>query len=239
MLSYNDIGKGTPIIFIHGLGSRKEAWRFQNELSENYRLIMVDLRGHGETEIDGEISMHTYAKDVIKLLEYLNIDGAFMCGLSLGGLVVQEIHKQKPDLIYGLILADTTTYIPHIADMIVNGYKDMDKDSIMEAIVNRSLFKKELENEFRESFLIKDTYLSCAKAPIGVDYTCELLKICKPMLFICGIHDKVTPVFQSFLMYMMTFNSKFVTLNTGHLSNLEDPKGFNRSIDNFIKEVVI
>lgn len=114
MLAYTDIGQGTPIVFIHGLGSRKEAWRRQHELAEKYRLIIPDLRGHGETELETDISVANFAHDVLDLLNHLEVETAYICGLSLGGIVAQEIYRQAPERVKGLILSNTASFIPSI-----------------------------------------------------------------------------------------------------------------------------
>ena len=52
-ISYNIIGEGEPIIFIHGIGSRKDSWsRVINELKDDYKCITYDLRGHGRSIIE-------------------------------------------------------------------------------------------------------------------------------------------------------------------------------------------
>ena len=66
-------GEGIPVVFIHGLGSRKEAWIPQHELANKYRLVIPDLRGHGETEMNEGITLKNFALDVIELLEHLDI----------------------------------------------------------------------------------------------------------------------------------------------------------------------
>ncbi|WP_071393168.1 alpha/beta fold hydrolase [Bacillus tuaregi] len=93
MLAYHDIGSGIPLVLIHGLGSRKEAWKPQYELAARYRLIIPDLRGHGETSFNDSFTMQNFAKDIRNLIEYLRIPDAFICGLSLGGMVAQELYK--------------------------------------------------------------------------------------------------------------------------------------------------
>ena len=84
----------------------------QHELANRYRLVIPDLRGHGETEMNEGITVKNFALDIIELLEYLEIPSAFICGLSLGGIVAQELYKQRPDLVKGLILSNTTSYVP-------------------------------------------------------------------------------------------------------------------------------
>ena len=73
MLTYKDLGSGTPIVLLHGLGSTKEAWVSQHELANKYRLIIPDLRGHGETVINENFTIKNFALDIIQLIEHLNI----------------------------------------------------------------------------------------------------------------------------------------------------------------------
>ena len=126
MLTYKDLGQGTPIVLLHGLGSTKEAWVSQHELANKYRLIIPDLRGHGETVINENFTIKNFALDIIQLLEHLNIPSAFICGFSFGGIVAQELYKQRPDLVKGLILSNTTSYIPpFLAELSHNIYYSM------------------------------------------------------------------------------------------------------------------
>src|SRR3954447_16392816 len=144
MLSYNDLGSGIPIVLIHGLGSKKEAWIPQHELANHYRLVIPDLRGHGETVMNEDFTIKNFALDIINLLEHLNIPAAFICGLSLGGIVAQEIYKQKPEVVKGLILSNTTSYIPVMiaTSMIYLSHRlfQTDHQRLIDHIVTTSLY---------------------------------------------------------------------------------------------------
>ncbi|MFY4775342.1 alpha/beta fold hydrolase [Metabacillus sp. RGM 3146] len=239
MLSYNDLGTGTPVVLIHGLGSKKEAWLPQHDLANRYRLIIPDMRGHGETVINEDLTVKNFALDIIKLLENLNIPSAFICGLSLGGIVAQELYKQRPDMVKGLILANTTSYIPSIfANNIINqSYELLRKGNqeLVEHIVMRGLYDKVYKEEARNAFYIRDTYIESAKAPVGLNYFSVLPTIRKPVLLIGSTHDKVTPSYNLYLMKPFIRHSKTVLLkNTGHLSNIEKKDLFNRHVTDFI-----
>ena len=79
------------------------------------------MRGHGETEINEGITVKNFALDIIKLMEYLEIPSLLYAGFRLGGIVAQELYKQRPDLVRGLILSNTTSYIPaFMANKIIN-----------------------------------------------------------------------------------------------------------------------
>ena len=85
-ISYNIVGKGTPIIFIHGIGSRKYTWNSViEELKDEYQCISYDLRGHGESKVDeSEFTLDDLVEDVEKLRSYLNIHKIHLVGHSLG-----------------------------------------------------------------------------------------------------------------------------------------------------------
>ena len=137
MLTYKDLGSGTPIVLLHGLGSTKEAWVSQHELANKYRLIIPDLRGHGETVINENFTIKNFALDIIQLIEHLNIPSAFICGFSFGGIVAQELYKQRPDLVKGLILSNTTSYIPpFFASNMIN----MSQQDLIEHILSTGLY---------------------------------------------------------------------------------------------------
>ncbi len=239
MLKYNDLGEGMPVVFIHGLGSRKEAWSPQYELANRHRLVIPDLRGHGETELNEEITVKNFALDIIHLMEHLNIPSAFICGLSLGGIVAQEIYKQRPDLVKGLILSNTTFYIPSIlATKIINESSrllEKSEQDLIEHIVTKGLYDIVYKEEAKKAFHIRDTYLESAKAPIGINYFSVLSSIRKPVLLIGSTHDKVTPSANIYFMKAFIRQAHSAILkNTGHLSNIEQKELFNKYITDFI-----
>lgn len=242
MLMYNDIGTGTPIVLLHGLGSKKEAWVPQYELAKYYRLIIPDLRGHGETALDEDLTMKNFALDVIHLLEELKIDSAFLCGLSLGGIVAQEIYKQRPEMVNGLILSNTTAYIPsfignHIMTISEQLFQN-DQQELMEHIITTALYDQSFKEEAKKAFHIRDTYLEAAKASVGINYLPVLSGIQKPVLLIGSTHDQVTPSLNLYFMRNFIWGARTVILEkTGHLSNIEKKDLFNQTIKDFLEGV--
>ncbi|MED3562372.1 alpha/beta hydrolase [Bacillus xiapuensis] len=232
MLDYIDMGEGETLVLICGLGQRKEAWKNQYKLSKYYRLIIPELRS------DGEITIKNYAKDVIELLEHLNIESAHIAGLSLGGIIAQELYRQKPNLVRSLILANTTSYIPYfLGNWIVSNYKtDLINGTILDKIANRGLYDKSYIKEAKKTFHIKDTYIEAARSAVGLNYFPYLYCIDKPVLLIGSTHDEVTPVFNVSLMSMCIRNCETVVFeDCGHLSNIEQKDQFNKAVLDFIK----
>jgi 3-oxoadipate enol-lactonase len=235
MLTYKDLGSGTPIVLLHGLGSTKEAWVSQHELANKYRLIIPDLRGHGETVINENFTIKNFALDIIELIEHLNIPSAFICGFSFGGIVAQELYKQRPDLVKGLILSNTTSYIPpFFASNMIN----MSQQDLIEHILSTGLYDESFKEEARKTFRIRDTYMESMKASIGVNYFSVLMTIKKPVLLIGSTHDKVTPSLNLYLMKTFIRRAQIAILkDTGHLSNIEKRDLFNQHIKDFIATI--
>ncbi|KAA9014519.1 alpha/beta fold hydrolase [Niallia endozanthoxylica] len=240
MLVYDDIGDGIPLVLIHGLGSRKEAWKPQYELAANYRLIIPDLRGHGETSLNDNISIYNFAKDIENLLDFLQIPSAFICGLSLGGIVAQELYKQRPDIVKGLVLSNTISYIPSLLALhtLTNASRQLkrDRQGLIEQIARTSVYDQSFKAEAMDAFQIHDTYLAAARAPIGMNYFPILPTIKKPVLLIGSTHDRVTPYANIYLMKPYIRNVRTALLwKTGHLSNIERKECFNQQLKNFIE----
>jgi len=242
MLAYDDLGKGTPIVLIHGLGSKKEAWAPQHELADKYRLIIPDLRGHGETAINEDFTIENFARDIIQLLDTLKVPSAFICGLSLGGMVAQELYLQRPDMVRGLILSNTTSYIPYLFANsmihVIDHLMQQNKQELLEHIVTTSLYNQSYKEEAIKAFEIKDTYLESAKASIGINYFSALPTITKPVLLIGSTHDQITPFFNLIIMKALIRNARTALLkDTGHLSNIERRDLFNQYVEGFIDEI--
>jgi 3-oxoadipate enol-lactonase len=241
MINYIDIGKGTPIIFIHGLGQTLNSWKPQIDLSDTYRLILVDLRGHGLSEhINTELTVVKMAEDTIELLEHLDINSCYILGLSLGGLVAQELYRQKSELVKGLIICNSTFYIPEIlANKIIEKsakvLQQEGKDGLINRIVRKDIYHKEFIEEAKNAFYISDSYLECSKAAVGYNYLPVLLRCKTPVLLIGSWHDTTTPLINTYIMKWIIPHSKMKILNTGHLSNIDCREEFNDAIRVFLE----
>jgi len=105
-LNYKLEGSGETLVFIHGLSDNLLYWEFlASNLKENFQVLRVDLRGHGQTELgDDEISIGTYADDLYNLLCDLNIDNIRLIGFSLGSAVALDFTVRYPDFVSSLVL---------------------------------------------------------------------------------------------------------------------------------------
>lgn len=108
---YEIHGSGEPLVLIEGLGYSKWMWYKQiPALSEQYRVIVFDNRGAGNTDKpDSEYSIELMADDAAGLLRALGIGSAHVLGISLGGFIAQEVALRHPEIVRSLILGSTSS----------------------------------------------------------------------------------------------------------------------------------
>jgi 3-oxoadipate enol-lactonase len=115
VLYYEIFGQGYPLVLIRGLGSNSDHWYEQTPVfSREYRVIVFDNRGAGRSsDPGGAFSILMMAQDVIGLLDELKIDRTHVFGLSMGGMIAQELAIRYPGRVNGLVLACTHCGGPH------------------------------------------------------------------------------------------------------------------------------
>ena len=113
-LAYEERGRtdGTPLVLLHGFTSDRRMWNHvAGFLERDARLLMPDLRGHGESDAPEDIESYTmegYAADVKGLLDHMAIDRCHLVGSSFGGMVAMEFAVTWPELLATLVLSDTS-----------------------------------------------------------------------------------------------------------------------------------
>jgi len=105
-ISFNDVGSGPTIVLLHGFMESLKIWEdFSRQFSKSFRVVSIDLPGHGETPVMEEVhSMEFMAKTVKHVLDELNISKCVMVGHSMGGYVTLQFAKQFPELLAGFCL---------------------------------------------------------------------------------------------------------------------------------------
>lgn len=111
-IAYNISGKGEPIIFIHGIGSRKHSWNgIINKLKGDFKCIAYDLRGHGDSKVDKKnFSMNDLVEDIEKLRSYLCFDKIHLIGHSLGGMIGPSYTRKYQHRVLSLTLLSTAAF---------------------------------------------------------------------------------------------------------------------------------
>lgn len=109
-LHVKEAGSGQPIVLLHSLGTSSTLWASQfNDLADRYRLVAMDFRGHGQSEISRTpVTIEGLAGDVVGLLDQMGIDRFILAGISLGGMVAQVVAARLGDRVERLVLLDTS-----------------------------------------------------------------------------------------------------------------------------------
>ena len=86
---YEDVGRGEAVILIHGLGSSTKDWEYQiPELQKEFRVIAVDVRGHGRSGKPVQsYSIPAFADDIFALIQHLKLHKPHVIGISMGGMI--------------------------------------------------------------------------------------------------------------------------------------------------------
>ena len=111
LISFQDRGAGNTVVFIHGFTQTSSVWNFfVEQLVDTYRVITIDLPGHGESECIGEVHPMEQMGEAIKtVLDHLKITRAVIIGHSMGGYVALAMARVYPGLFRGLGLFHSTS----------------------------------------------------------------------------------------------------------------------------------
>ena len=250
-LSYDVRGSGPPVLFLHAFPLGMAMWEPQvRALAEQHRVVRFDARGFGGSPPgDGLLSMERIAEDAVGLLDHLGLSQAAVCGLSMGGYAAFALWRRHPERVRALVLADTRAGAD--SDVAKKGRADLaDKvrrqgpEAAAEAFLPKLLGettrreRPEMVARVREMILANPARGICdalAGLAARADSTGVLREILVPTLFVVGEEDAVSPPAEMETMHQQVARSRFVTLpRVGHLSNLEDPRGFNAALAQFL-----
>lgn len=255
-IAYDDVGSGPSVVLLHGYPFNRSMWREQVEqLKQNHRVIIPDLRGHGETAVTpGPATMQSMAYDVASLLETLNISRATIGGLSMGGYVALAFYRLFPLRVRSLLLADTrpqadTEEGKQSREQQAEKALAEGMEGIADALLPKLLApetveeRPEIVKRLREMIVETDPE-GAAAALRGMaarqDQTSFLSRIIAPTLIIAGSKDALTPVADAELMHREIGGSRLQIIEgAGHVSNLERPEEFNRAFVKFLSDVEV
>lgn len=114
-LEYDRRGSGRPLVLLHGAWVDRHQWAPQmDRFADEYEVVAPDLRGHGESTTGGRFDLDRMADDVTALWDALDLAAPVVCGLSMGGLVAQQVALDRPDRVAGLVLAGTVRSVPPV-----------------------------------------------------------------------------------------------------------------------------
>jgi 3-oxoadipate enol-lactonase len=239
-------GGGTPIVFLHGVGSDKSVWEPQlAHFSRSRRAVAFDYPGYGDSDPAPEgTTRDDYAAAILAGMDALGIEVAHVCGLSLGGVVAIAMHALAPGRCASLILADTFAVHPDgpgIHERSIAASADL--RALAEARVEVLLAPGALDDVRREVVETMATidpaaYRIGAEAVWLADQRGRAAAIDVPTLVIVGQADRITPPELSTELAALIPGAKLETIpGAGHISNLERPAEFDLHVEQFLAQV--
>jgi 3-oxoadipate enol-lactonase len=108
-LFYESDGIGEPLIFLHGLGSSTLDWGQQiPAFIDRYRVIVIDMRGHGQSDKPpGPYSIQQFTDDLVNLMNTFRVGSAHVVGISMGGMIAFQLATQHPSRVKTLIIVNS------------------------------------------------------------------------------------------------------------------------------------
>jgi 3-oxoadipate enol-lactonase len=239
VIHYLDQGRrdGPPLVFINSLGTDSRIWNEVAEiLAPDFRIITYDKRGHGLSESGPDKSdMADYAGDLAALLDSVGVGRATIVGLSIGGLIAQELYRQSPERVAALVLCDTAVKIgtDEVWDQRIAQVERGGIEAIADGVLERwfsAHFRAARSTELAGMRAMltrtpKQGYLAACRALRHTDLRPYAGRIQAPTLCLVGDEDGSTPIALVKETSALIPGSRFEIIEgAGHLPNVEKPK---------------
>ena len=237
---YEDHGQGPPILLSHGYSATCRMWEGQiGVLASRYRVIVWDMRGHGESDDPYDPAAYSEAltvEDMAALLRLCEIDGAVIGGLSLGGYMSLAFHAAHPEMVRALMLFDTGPGFRNAEarrawneraqqrarDLETCGFAALGESDEVRMSKHRSA--RGLAGAARGMLAQADDNHIIA----GLD------KIAVPTLVLVGAGDAHFLAAADYMARKIPGAVRVTIPDAGHASNLHQPAAFNRAVQDFL-----
>lgn len=243
-------GQGSALLLLHGLGGSHDDWRRQvKALSRRYRLVIPDLRGFGGSERRGPFTIRQNARDAAALLGQLGVGRAHVIGLSMGGAVALELALTRPEIVAGLVLANTApsfelnnwerrymgfSRLLMAAALGVRGVALWFGKGTFPQPQQASLRRRQLE---RASHTSRWVYIASLRSLIRWSAVNRLPLLTAPTLVIGAEHDYTGIEEKRHWAALIPRARVHMLPGSRHRSELDSPRAFNQAVLRFLEAV--
>lgn len=261
-LAYEEVGQGTPVLFVHEFAGDLRSWEPQlRHFGRRYRCIAYNARGYPPSDVPPEPAAYSQgraAEDIATVLDHLNLPQAHVVGLSMGAFATLQFGFQHPGRARSLVLAGcgygaepaTRADFHGEVDAVIGFIRESGMAAFAERYAlgpSRVQFEAKDPRGFAEfrSQLAEHSALGAINTQIGVqqqrpslyDLTAEMAALRVPVLVLTG--DEDWPCLQPALLLKRRIATAALAVmpNCGHAINLEDPDGFNGLVGTFFAQV--
>lgn len=242
---------GAPVLVLsNSLGTDLHMWDAQvAAFAEHFRVLRYDTRGHGASLVtSGPYSIEQNGRDVLALLDALDIPRAHFCGLSMGGLIGQWLAIHAPERLSRLVLCNTAAKIgtpevwnPRIETVLSGGAEAM--RNLRDASISRWFTADFAESEPGKVEPIvgmlaqtsPEGYAANCAAVRDADFRGEIGAITAPTLVVCGAADAVTTTEDGRFLQAHILGAELVEFRAAHLSNVQAGDAFGQRVLAFLR----
>jgi pimeloyl-ACP methyl ester carboxylesterase len=215
---YEVCGEGTPLVFLHGFAGSTKSWdEYVPHFKDDYQVITISMRGHGQSTNPSSVFTHRQsAKDIYGLLDHLKIHRFNAIGYSSGGMTLLHMATQQPERIRDMVLMAATPYFPQECRDQQALMLDTEWDEAWASFKHHHTSPEQLEKLRQQFYDFKDSY-------DDMNFTPPLLSTIKARtLIIHGDRDPFFPVHIPVTLYNSIPDSYlWIMPNTGH--GVEEP----------------
>jgi pimeloyl-ACP methyl ester carboxylesterase len=250
---YRVLGNGQPVVLLHGFSEDGNIWERQSRLLQNdYRLIIPDLPGSGESALQEDVSMEGMADVVKAILVEEQLAGAVLIGHSMGGYITLALAEKDPALVRAFGLFHSTAYPDNeekktarrknitfiqkhgtyeflkqsIPTLFSEKFRDENPDAVNGLIEQYRHFNPAALTAYYEAMMVRP------------DRTHVLKQFVKPILFIIGKHDNAIPFKDSLeLCHLPSLSYIHILNNSGHMGMMEETEKSNEILSTFLKDI--
>ena len=251
---FAESGKGKTIVLLHGFIETSKIWdSFRDQLSESFRVIVIDLAGHGKSEsLEPVHSMELQADVVYEVLKQQKVKKCLMIGHSMGGYVTLAFASKYPEMLKGLCLFHSHPF-PDSPEDRKNRNRtinvvEQDKFGFVARFIpslfpegSRRKFGKEIKMLVKRAKEIPKEGIIAALEGMKIrrNQSALLKSISVPVLFILGLKDSKAPLDRLWKMVSLPQRSECLILrNVGHMGYIEAPEETLRMIKGFARKVM-
>jgi 3-oxoadipate enol-lactonase len=250
-LFVEQMGKGEPLILIHGLGMSSALWINQTPIfSQHFHTVAIDLRGFGQSsrpDGPGDYAIDILAKDVAAIIEQLELPGCHVLGTSMGGFIAQALALAHPHLCRSLMLCHTAPRMSIPSDVLarrVEALGNMPFKEYAEIVVEQACSasaNQALRSWVAELVVGNDKRAYTQVMTEGLrdfDVSSKLSNIRIPTLVVTGEQDRVLPKAGGEEIARLIPGAMLVEIKgVGHLGYAEEPDQFNEAVLSFLNEL--
>ena len=240
--------EGAPVLLLsNSLGTRLEMWDDQMDvLTEHFRVLRYDSRGHGRSSApDRDYTIDELGRDAVGLLDAMELDQVWYCGLSKGGMVGQWLGCNAPDRVHKLVLSNTAAHLGprDLWDERVRVSREQGMEPLVDVILQRWFAEAFRTSSPDRVAIVKDQVLNtpghgygaCSAAIRDMDQREAIKAITTPTLVIAGAEDPATTPEAGKLIADSIPGARLEIIpEAAHLANIEQTELYNQKLVEFL-----